>query len=83
MMSFLIFQKIRNQLKKQNVVLKNKLFFDFINKKLIIDNKEIPIQLVDLEKVIKAYEQLKNVSTIEVTPNKIIITYNNRTQTIF
>jgi len=82
-MSFLIFQKVKSQLKKQKIILKNKLFFDFQNKKLIIDNKEIPIQLVDLEKVVKAYEQLKEVATIEVTPTKITITYKDGTTTTF
>jgi hypothetical protein len=83
MMAFLIFQRVKNQLKKQNIILKNKLFFDFQNKKLIIDNKEIPIQLVDLEKIIKAYEQLKDVKAIELTASKIIILYNDNTKLTF
>jgi len=83
MMSFLIFQKVKNQLKKQNIVLKNKLFFNFSEKKLIIDDKEISMQLVDIEKVIKVYEQLKDVVTIEVAANKITITYKDGTTLTF
>jgi hypothetical protein len=83
MMSFLIFQKVKNQLKKQNIILKNKLFFNFLEKKLIVDDKEIPMQLVDIEKVTKVYEQLKDVVTIEVAANKITITYKDGTTLTF
>jgi hypothetical protein len=83
MMAFLIFQKIKNQLKKQNIVLKNKLFFDFQNKKLIIDDKEIPLQLVDIEKVIKTYEQLKDIKEIEITSLKIKLIFKDNTTLTF
>ena len=83
MMAFLIFQKVKSQLKKQNIILKNKLFFDFVNKKLIIDDKQIPLQLVDIEKVIKTYEQLKDIKEIEITSSKIKLIYKDNTTLTF
>ncbi len=83
MMSFLIFQRVKSQLKKENIVLKEKLFFDFENRKIIIDNKPISLQLIDIQKFIKTYEQLKDVITVELTASKIIITYKDGTSTTF
>jgi|YNPMSStandDraft_2_1061718.scaffolds.fasta_scaffold35606_3 hypothetical protein len=83
MMSFLIFQKIKNQLKKQNITLKNKLFFNFLEKKLIIDDKVIPMQMIDIEKVIKTYEQLKDIKEIEITSSKIKLIYKDDTTLTF
>jgi len=81
-MAFLIFQKVKNQLKKQNIVLKNKLFFNFAEKKLIIDDKEIPMQMIDIEKIMKTYEQLKDIKIIEITSSEIkIINKDNTTLT--
>jgi len=83
MMSFLIFQKVKNQLKKQNIILKNKLFFNFLEKKLIIDDKLIPMQMIDIEKVIKTYEQLKDIKEIEITSSKIKLIYKDNTTLTF
>lgn len=83
MMSFLIFQRVKSQLKKENIILKEKLFFDFENKKLIIDNKPISLQLIDIQNFIKTYEQLKDVITVELTTSKITITYKDGTSTTF
>jgi len=83
MMAFLIFQRVKNQLKKQNIILKNKLYFNFKTQKLIIDNKETPLQLADIQKLIKTYEQLKDIKEIELTASKITITYNDNTSLTF
>lgn len=82
MMSFLIFQRVKSQLKKENIILKNKLFFDFENRKMIIDDKPLSLELIDIQKFIKTYEQLKNVKTIELTTSKVTITYKDGTNTI-
>ena len=82
-MAFLIFQRVKNQLKKQNIILKNKLYFNFKTQKLIIDNKETPLQLADIQKLIKTYEQLKDIKEIELTASKITITYNDNTSLTF
>jgi translation elongation factor EF-1beta len=82
MISIIIFNKVKSQLKKHGIILKNRLYINFNINKLIIDEVSYPTQIVDIEEIKKSYKQIKDISEIEITIKKIRLVYNDGKETI-
>jgi len=77
MYAFFIFQKVKNILKKENITVKKFVYLNLVEKRLIVDNIPISLQVVDLQSITNSYQQVKNVKEVLLTPTKITIEFKD------
>ncbi len=73
MVAFIIFQKIKNQLKKRNILLVNDLIFDKSKQFVQIDGQKYDFKVIDFEGV----KEIKDVSFVKLTKTYILVKFEN------